>query len=398
MSEAPEPVGIGLIGCGGRLRGLVNRLVSAHDGLVVNAICDTDGAAVRETRERCNPDAKAYDDYRALVEDRDVQWVMIGSWNAYHADHACAAMDAGKDVFCEKPLATTLEDCIRMRQTQQRTGRRFFIGFTLRYSPHYTKLKALIDDGAVGDIVSMEFNETLNFNHGAYIHQDWRRWVEYAGTHLLEKCCHDVDIANWITGGALPVRVASFGGLDFFKPENAHHVDRIGPNPHTGHQAYHTFGGRGDMDNPFLSEKDIIDNQVAILEYANRVRSTFHTNCHAARNERRNYICGTEGTLRADAVSHSIELKRVGWEEPLTVYDTSGGGGHGGADPKLVNWLAQCMREDETPRAGMDEGLKSAVTCFGIDEAMDTGQVVDLHAKWQQLGIETGERATTAAR
>ncbi len=46
----------------------------------------------------------------------------------------------------------------------------------------------------------MEFNETLDFNHGGYIMGDWRRLQRYSGTHLLEKCCHDIDLVNWITG------------------------------------------------------------------------------------------------------------------------------------------------------------------------------------------------------
>jgi len=80
------------------------------------------------------------------------------------------------------------------------TGRLFNIGLTLRYSPHYRKIKQLLESGAVGDIISMEFNETLDFNHGGYIMGNWRRLREYAGTHLLEKCCHDIDLVNWMVG------------------------------------------------------------------------------------------------------------------------------------------------------------------------------------------------------
>jgi len=50
----------------------------------------------------------------------------------------------------------------------------------------------------IGDVVSMEFNETLNFNHGGYIMGDWRRKTDLSGGHLLEKCSHDYDLVNWI--------------------------------------------------------------------------------------------------------------------------------------------------------------------------------------------------------
>lgn len=387
---------IGLIGCGHRLRGLANSLLSGRDELRVTAVCDTDAEAKRAARELCNPEAKEYDDHRALVADAEVDWVMIGSPNALHREHAVAAMEAGKDVFCEKPLATTLEDCIAMREAHQRTGRRFFIGFTLRYSPHYTRLQQLIADGAIGEILSMEMNETLHFNHGSFMHQDWRRLREYGGPFLLEKCCHDMDIANWLTG-SLATRVASFGGRNFFLPENAHHMERVGPHPRSGAPAFRSFNRRQDLKNPFTIDQDVIDNQVAIVEFANQVRMTFFLHCTAAQPQRRSYICGSEGTIDADARAGTIHLKRIGWEEPTLVYDTRSTGGHGGSDPVLTDYLAQCMLEGADPRSGLDEGFKSAITCLGIDEAMTGGQVVDLRPKWEALGIDADAPVAAAA-
>ena len=64
-------------------------------------------------------------------------------------------------------------------------------------------------------MISMEFNETLGFNHGGFIMGDWRRLTENSGTHLLEKCCHDIDLVNWMLE-SIPVKVASFGGVNFF--------------------------------------------------------------------------------------------------------------------------------------------------------------------------------------
>ena len=93
------------------------------------------------------------------------------------------------------------------------------MGFNLRRSPHYRKLKALLNDGVIGDVVSMDFNETLDFNLGGYIFGDWRRLRENSGPFLLEKCCHDIDLANWMLDSQA-TRVASFGGLNFFVPEN----------------------------------------------------------------------------------------------------------------------------------------------------------------------------------
>jgi len=382
MSE----VRIGLIGCGLRLKPMARQLVDKGPQFRMVALCDTNPEAIENMRQAVAPDAKGYDDYRKLLDDADVDWVMIATPNCLHREQAVAAMEAGKNVFCEKPLAINLDDALAIHEAQQRTGRNFFFGLTLRYSPHYTKLKQIIADGTIGQIVSLEFNETLAMHHGGFIHQDWRRLREYAGTHLLEKCCHDVDVVNWLVE-SLPTRVASFGGLNFFTPENARHIDRIGPDPATGRVPFMSMPGV-DSKNPFTSDKDIVDNQVAILEYANQVRVSFHTNCVASLKERRNYICGSEGTIRADKFAGRIEVQRFGWDEPVNVYNTAAVGGHGGADPHIINWLARCMLEGETPRAGTVEGLNAAIPCFAIDDAMDGGTVVDVRPYWQQAGID----------
>ena len=309
---------------------------------------------------------------------------MIASWNCCHRDHVIGAFEAGKDVFCQKPLATSLADCLAMREAWQASGRMFILGFSLRYAAHYRKIKELLDGGVVGRIVSMEFNETLDFNHGGYIMGDWRRLQQYSGTHLLEKCCHDIDLVNWITG-SLAGRVASFGGLSFFTPENEHHIERLGQNER-GQDAYRTWPGLINL-NPFTSDKDIVDNQVAIVEYLNGVRATFHTNCNAGIPERRMYILGTEGALRADLYARTIQVKRIGFGTAIEDVPVHATGSHGGGDNFLTQELTASMLERVPGTVGMTDGITSAVTCFAIDEALNTGRVVDVRPYWEQAGV-----------
>ncbi len=377
-------IGIGLLGSGGRIRGLANRVTEKEPSTQVVAISDPLESSLNAGLEELNPNAKIYRDHRELVQDSDVDWVMVGSWNSMHREHVVTAFEAGKHVFCEKPLATTLDDCLAMREAWQESGRQFIIGFTLRYSPHYNRIKEVVDEGQIGRIISLEFNETLNFNHGGYIMGDWRRLRAYAGTHLLEKCCHDIDLANWIVNSTAK-HAASFGGLDFFVPENESHIERLGQNEN-GKEAYRTWSSTVQK-NPFTSDKDIIDNQVAILEYTNRVRATFHTNCNAGIPERRMYICGTEGAIRGDLLGGKLEFQRIGFNEEIQDLSTSGKGGHGGGDDPLIQNIADCMAGRSTPRTSLEDGLRSAITCFAVDEAMDTGKVVDLTPLWQQAEI-----------
>lgn len=386
-------VGVGLIGCGMRVCSVFGAVGAATDQVELVAVYDPNPHSVTKTRERFNEAARVYEDYHALVNDPRVDWVMIGSWNCYHAEHAIAVFKAGKHVFCEKPLATTVADCLAMRAAWQAAGTQFSIGFTLRYSPHYRRIKALLSSGLIGDIVSLEFNEVLGFNHGGYIHADWRRHTKYAGTHLLEKCCHDIDLVNWMTE-SLATRAASFGGRSFFTAANRHHMERLGKSP-DGKDAFTTWSDDtilGNVINPFNDDKDILDHQVAILEFANQARATFHTNCSAGIPERRLYICGTEGTLRSDVINGQLEVQRIGFDTAREDFRSDASGGHGGGDEVLGESLARSMLEGAAPLTSLEDGLRAAFTCFGMDEAQETGRVVDLSPWWARAGIAPGAR------
>lgn len=375
-------IGIGIIGCGARVRGVVQGILARDPALRVVAVHDPDARSIAAARAFA-PEATEAPTVEALVRDPAVRWVLVGSYNNQHRAHACAALAAGRDVFCEKPLATTLDDCLAMREAWRASGRTFAIGFTLRYSPHYRAIHDAVARGAIGRLVSMDFTETLDFNHGGFIMGDWRRHHAVAGSMLLEKCCHDIDLANWMVG-ARARRVASFAGLAVFRPENAGLAERLGHDEH-GRPAYRTWGGPVAVD-PFGDDKDICDHQVAILEYENGVRASFHLNANSGIPERRMHLVGTEGTIRADVVTGRIELRRIGFGTPIEDIPTGAAGGHGGGDEVLCATLADCMLGRGQPATGLDDGLRSAVTCFALDEAADSGRVVDLGPYWARCG------------
>lgn len=378
---------IGLIGCGFRIKELL-RNMALHPGfgqVEIAQVYDPDPEYGNAVREEWAPNLQSTESYEEILQNPEIDWVMIGSWNCCHAEQSIAAFKAGKHVFCEKPLATTFEDCVGMRNAWQESGRRFVIGFTLRYSPHYRKIKELLGAGAIGDLISFEFNETISFDHGGYIMGGWRGNREFAGTHLLEKCSHDIDLVNWLVGSPV-AKAASFGGLNFFTPENEKHMLRLGNSP-DGKPAYMAHCA-GRMKNPFTVEKSIIDNQVAILEYKNGVRATFHANCNAAILERRMYLCGTEGTLRADVIQGKIELCRLGYDTETETIPTHTCNSHGGGDEVLGRELLECMVNGAEPLSRLDDGFRTAITCFAIDDAMDSGTVVDLKPYWEKVGMD----------
>ena len=388
-SPSQQLLNIGLIGCGARLSGVVKSILEQdlEHRIRVVSVYDPDPVSQKAAQEFFGADCHLCPSEEALVNDPRLDWVFIGSWNCHHARQAILALEAGKNVFCEKPLATTLEDCVAIREAARRSGKTFAFGLVLRYSPHYQRIEELVRSGAIGQLISFEFNETLRFNHGGYIFGNWRRERQNAGTHMLEKCCHDLDLANWIVG-SLPVRAASFGGRDFFTPAHTELKERIGTNE-KGQAAYCTWSDPHRLD-PFDGGGDIFDNQVAILEYANGVRGTFHANCNTGIPERRFYLCGTEGTLRADVSTSTIEVQRIGWDTVTEKIDTQVEAGHAGGDEVMAKSLVETLLHGAAPLAGVEDGMKSAIAAFGIDQAADTGCVIDLHALWSRVGINPG--------
>lgn len=381
---------IGVIGYGRRIECVLQNVIKLGEGQVkVVAFYDQSQKAIDKV-QKDHPEIRRCSSVEELVQAEDVDWVFIGSFNAAHCGHAVAALDAGKDVFCEKPVATTRQQCMDIVAARKRNSdKQFIVGFVLRYSAFYRTMKQWIDDGRLGSLISMEFNETLAPHHGAAMHGNWRRRSDWSGPMIVEKCCHDMDIMLWMTGSQ-PAHVASFGGLNFFKPENAHFNDAY-PVGKEGYRYYDrglaTGFAVGEENNitPFNADKDTIDNQVAIMELENNARVSFHFCMHSAQLERRFYMCGTKGTIRGNVLTGTLEYTPVGWEPETETVRPIGGDDHGGAEEPMAKDVLDCMLHGAPPPTTLEDGLRASFTCFGIEEARENKQVVDMTPYWTDL-------------
>ncbi|KAI1330967.1 NAD(P)-binding protein [Xylariaceae sp. FL0255] len=147
-----------------------------------------------------------------------------------HCEAILALAPLGLHILCEKPLATTLEDCTSIYRTiaQIQTSRIFSIGHVMRYSPHNMMLRKLVlEDNAIGDILSVNHTEPVGFWHfsHSYVRGNWRKESTTAPS-LLTKSCHDIDILLWLMCSPrpgytepehLPTSVSSTGSLQFFR-------------------------------------------------------------------------------------------------------------------------------------------------------------------------------------
>ena len=144
---------VGLIGCGkiGQVRHLPE--YAANPDCRITALYDINKQRAQELAQQYG--ATAYDSYQALLAS-DVDAVSVCSSNASHAEIAVAALRAGKHVLCEKPMATTLEDCEAMVQAARESGKRLMIGQNQRLAGAHVKAKELIDGGAIGKVLTFK--------------------------------------------------------------------------------------------------------------------------------------------------------------------------------------------------------------------------------------------------
>ncbi len=369
---------IAVIGCGRRAEAVIGHLLECSaGGIRFAALYDADPEAMKRARELWHAeDARLCTSTEEAVRLPDVDWVMIFTPNACHKEALAAAFAAGKHVFAEKPLATTLADCEAIYAAWKKSRSHFMTGFVLRYSKLYRKVKELLTDGTVGRIIGIDANENIRPSHGGYIVNSWRGHKALGGPYILEKCCHDLDLLIWFTG-SLPARIGAFAGLDFFRRENEGLMTKLPADTFT-----HWNGYTDSRGNPFVSPKDISDNYVSILKFRNGVKAQFQATMSNEIPERKMFFSCTEGTILVELYSSTVTWQRIG-EERHTLF--FGADGHGGGDDYIMKEFMECVRTGSAPKSGGSEGLESAVTALAIEKAAENEEIIDLEPVWKKL-------------
>ncbi|MFC8429446.1 Gfo/Idh/MocA family oxidoreductase [Streptomyces sp. NPDC057253] len=145
-----RPVRIGVIGAGNMGADHVRNLHRNVPGAVVTMVADIDADRAAAVAGEV-PGARATGDPYALIDDPEVDAVVVASHDSTHAELCIAAIRAGKPILCEKPLAPTLGECVRVAQEELRAGRRLIsLGFMRRFDPAYLELKEALGAGVHG--------------------------------------------------------------------------------------------------------------------------------------------------------------------------------------------------------------------------------------------------------
>ncbi len=372
------------------------RIVTAGIGLRAGHVLSTLKAQMPEAEivgyhdpqptylEMIGTDTPRYDTIEAMLSDARPDLFCVFSPNLFHLEHIRLGLAAGVQIFTEKPVVVSIEETLELARLLSIHGGagRAMVGLVLRYSQHMVDLRAALQAGQLGRIVSLEANEHIGPYHGAFFMRDWRRMVRWSGGFMLEKCCHDIDIYNMVTASR-PSRVASFGGRKSFLPENA-------PASNTEAEIFHVKKSVWNaIDDPFRSDGDIIDFQTAILQYETGASLAFHTNLNVPDEHRRFCVMGTHGMAEGDFVRGYLRITaRDGTR--LADHDYSRGaaakGAHYGADELMCRDIAAYLRGQTAglPVSILD-AMEAGIAAIALDQARITGQIVDLTPVWAQL-------------
>ena len=243
-------ISVGWVGFGNRGGKHVYTLLDEAKGdAYVKAICDAYRPRMAEHKDllmsRGNPAPDTYDDYYRMLEDRSLDAVVIMTPEHLHRDMAIAALDAGKHVYCEKPLTHTIEEGFQILEAVERSGKKFQVGTQRRSSKLYMKAKEIYESGVLGEVVyaraywyrnspdsdpawryeipagaepaNTDFEKFLGeapkveFNKERYF--QWRLYWDYSGGISTDLLVHQTDALHMITGRTHCNSVMCNGGV-----------------------------------------------------------------------------------------------------------------------------------------------------------------------------------------
>ncbi len=185
-------VGLGFIGTGKHLPGLAHHLDKAE----VVGFCDFEiDKAEKAKAQYGSADAYTTTDYRVLLADPTIDVIHVCTWNVSHCEITCAALEAGKHVLCEKPMAITGADARTMVETAKRTGKKLSVGFQNRFRSENQFLKAVIDEGRLGEIYAGKAHAVRR--RGVPTWGVFTDKEKQGGGPLIDLGGHAIDLALW---------------------------------------------------------------------------------------------------------------------------------------------------------------------------------------------------------
>lgn len=337
------------------------RNIAALDGAEVTAFSDPHQQSHQWARDniahgssgRTGPEPLAYSDHRDLLTSGAVDAVIVASPNVTHADILRDVLETDLPCLVEKPMCTTVEDCLDVVEAAESRSALTWVGLEYRYMAPIAKLGQIAGSGDIGDVKMIAIRE----HRFPFLKKvgDWNRFNKNTGGTLVEKCCHFFDLMNLLSG-ADPVRVYASGGQD------VNHLDEV-------------YGGE---------KPDILDNAFVIVDYDNGIRASLDL-CmfaEASRNEQEISVVGTLGkaetALPGDGHVHVGRRQDRSLNSVPAPIDESVNhvGFHFGASFVEVSKFCDAIRTGSPPDVDVRDGLQSVLLGVAAHRSIDEGRPV----------------------
>jgi predicted dehydrogenase len=343
---ANDRVQLGMIGCGERGRSDMGRFIKAGDTDVV-ALCDIYGAQIDRAKQDA-PNARSFTDHRALLALKDVDAVLIAVPDHWHAAIAIDALNAGKDVYVEKPLTLKIDEGPVIVKAARLNNRICQVGMQQRSGKHYLEAKQLyMDTGKLGKITlartwwhgnsyhlrkapaSLQ-TQPANLDWAHFLgplkwrdwdpqqYWNWRAYLDFGGGQVTDLFTHWIDVVHMFMGQDNPISASAAGGV------------------------YHYQDGR--------TAPDTIN---VLLEYPSQFTATFEATLAPGVTGDAIEMCGTQGRLWIDRSRY--EFHPPGRNAQATVVEAASD-----LDLDHVQNFLECIRSRKLPNGDVLIGHRSA--------------------------------------
>jgi predicted dehydrogenase len=337
---------IGVIGVGGR-GSLARHAEAVRPNVRLVAGADPDPQALDAFKARHGNDVFVTDDHRQLLARSDVHAVFVTSPDFCHEEQAVQALEAGKAVYLEKPIAITVAGADRILTAARDTGSKLYLGHNMRYFPAVLKMKEIIDSGLIGPVQAVWCRHFVGIGGDAYF-KDWHSERKNSTGLLLQKGAHDIDVIHWLSGSYTQT-VVSMGKLSVYDKATR----RAGEEGHRTHITSENWPPLSQTD--YAPVIDVEDHNMVLMQLENGIQASY-VQCHYTPDYWRNYtFIGTKGRIENFGDSGVCQIH---------VYTTRGGympvpdvvhhlkpvsGSHGGSDPAIVGSFIDFVRDGTVP-------------------------------------------------
>ena len=331
-------------------------------------------------------------DWRAVVDDPDVDAVIIATPLHLHAQMTKAALQAGKHVFCEKAMALTEDDCLDVYRTYTAGDRVLFYGMQRLFDPKYLEAIRLIKEGKIGQIVGMRCHWFRNADWRRSVpspelerHINWRLYREYSGGLMTELGSHQLEVCNWAVG-RMPVQVTGMGDIVFWRDGREVYdsvnvtyrysngckicYESLIANKYNGMEEQ-ILGNKGTLDLAkgvyWLEEDNEISGMRALL---GQVRDGVFSAVPAAGPSWR-------PELRSRYVPHAVMKGNYG----VAAGESMTGEAGDGSDVLLEAFCQACVTGEKAADI-VEEAYCSTLLCLLGNRAMETGRTLEFPAEY----------------